>query len=254
MNFLHTDLMKMLILYFSFVISNIKVAADKIKYDISWNPEVTEKLADGNVFRHDVTIGEYMDVICPQYDVEETNIMTFVIYNVTRNVFESCSKINEGSDKLLDCDRPTKNKKLTIKFQKFSPNPKGFIFYPGETYYLMAYPNDLEAEESQPNCNNKMRMEIRIHPGRHHKHVKKTSRTSTTTHVKMSPKFEMTKPIEVETSTKSTTGKLSVNHAGVFNDLPESKDQESNSNTAQSNFLLIVTSLIAFTLSVFVKT
>ena len=43
MNFLHTDLMKMLILYFSFVISNIKVAADKIKYDISWNPEVTEK-------------------------------------------------------------------------------------------------------------------------------------------------------------------------------------------------------------------
>ena len=43
MNFLYTDLMKMVILLLSFVISNIKVAADKIKYDISWNPEVTEK-------------------------------------------------------------------------------------------------------------------------------------------------------------------------------------------------------------------
>ena len=43
MNFLHTDLMKMLILLLSFVIPKIKVAADKIKYDISWNPEVTEK-------------------------------------------------------------------------------------------------------------------------------------------------------------------------------------------------------------------
>ena len=41
-------------------------------------------------------IGEYMDVICPQYDVDEINIMTFVIYNVTKQVFESCGKINEG--------------------------------------------------------------------------------------------------------------------------------------------------------------
>ena len=39
-------------------------------------------------------IGEYMDVICPQYDVDETNIMTFVIYNVTKDVFDTCGKIH----------------------------------------------------------------------------------------------------------------------------------------------------------------
>jgi len=251
MNFLYVDLMKMLILFFYFVIPKIKVAADKVKYDISWNPDVTEKLAQGNVFRHDVTIGEYMDVICPQYDEEEKNIMTFVIYNVTKDVFDTCAKINGGADKLLDCDRPTKNKKLTIKFQKFSPNPKGFIFYPGESYYLMAYPNDSEAEESQPNCDNKMRMEIKIHPGRKHKHVKKTSRVSTK-FIKIKPKSEMTKVDSVTEST--TTRKPSVNHAGVFNNLPESKKQENTSNTTSSNILLIMTSLLAFTISVFVKT
>ena len=40
-----------------------------------------------------------MDIICPQYDVGETNIMTFVIYNVTKQVFDNCGKINEGNSK-----------------------------------------------------------------------------------------------------------------------------------------------------------
>ena len=53
-------------------------------------------MSKGRVFQHDVKIGEYMDIICPQYDVDETNIMTFVIYNVTKQVFDSCGKINEG--------------------------------------------------------------------------------------------------------------------------------------------------------------
>ena len=37
-----------------------------------------------------------MDIKCPQYNVDETNINTFVIYNVTKQVFDSCGKINEG--------------------------------------------------------------------------------------------------------------------------------------------------------------
>ena len=37
-----------------------------------------------------------MDIICPQYDVDEINVMTFVIYNVTKDAFESCGKVNQG--------------------------------------------------------------------------------------------------------------------------------------------------------------
>ena len=44
-----------------------------------------------------------------------------------------------GAEKLLICNKPTKCTKLTMKFQKFSPNPKGFIFIPGESYYLMGW-------------------------------------------------------------------------------------------------------------------
>ena len=37
-----------------------------------------------------------MDIICPQYDIDEINIMTFVIYNVTKDVFDSCRRVNKG--------------------------------------------------------------------------------------------------------------------------------------------------------------
>ena len=62
------------------------------------------RLSNGNIFHHDIKIGEYMDIICPQYDVDEINIMTFVIYNVTKQVFENCDKVNEGYSFNNSCD------------------------------------------------------------------------------------------------------------------------------------------------------
>merc|ERR1719376_748016 len=140
--------------------------------------------------------------------------------------------------------------KLTMKFQKFSPNPRGFIFIPDESYYLMAYANDNEAMTSNSNCDNKMRMEIKVHPKRHHNHnhMKRTTKHSTV--VRKSPKFVKTQPHIEETTTTITTttttenieNKLDVNVAGVF----QGRDDhpENNSFVTSSNILLIVTSLI----------
>jgi len=221
------------------------VGSDKVKYDIFWNPELTEKLSSGNVFQHNVKIGEYMDILCPQYDVDEINVMTFVIYNVTKQVFDSCGKINEDAEKLLICNKPTKCTKLTMKFQKFSPNPRGFIFIPGESYYLMAYANDNEAMTSQSNCDDKMRMEIKVHPKRHHNHnhMKRTTKHSTV--VRKSPKFVKTQPYIEETTTTTTTitekDKIDINHAGIF----QGRDEpENNSFITSPNYSLIVTSLL----------
>ena len=36
-----------------------------------------------------------MDIICPQIE-NESIISSFVVYNVTKKVFDSCDKINEG--------------------------------------------------------------------------------------------------------------------------------------------------------------
>lgn len=209
---------------FMLMISAIRsVATDKVKYDISWNPEVTEKLARGNVFKHEVTMGEYMDVICPQYDVDEdkANMLTFVIYNVTRDAFHHCSSKNSNAEKLLDCHTPTKNTKLTLKFQSFSPNPRGFIYRPDESYYLMAYDSDEQAINAEPDCSKRMRMEIIVHPKsrpvrqssptRHHSHPKKTTTTTTTTtSTTTSAKFRSaTTTTPATTTTTSTTTKKS---------------------------------------------
>ena len=36
-----------------------------------------------------------MDIICPQFE-DDTSISSFVVYNVTKEVFDSCGKIDEG--------------------------------------------------------------------------------------------------------------------------------------------------------------
>jgi len=158
-----------------------QATADRVKYDISWNPKITEKLSPGKIFYHDVTIGEFMDIICPQYDVDEdeSKMMTFVIYNVTKEIFHSCSKINENTTKVLSCTRPTKNTKLTIKFQTFSPNPRGFIYKPNSFYYLMSYFDEEKAKHSESNCQNKMRMKLFVHPDkRSHRETHDTATSS----------------------------------------------------------------------------
>ena len=81
-------------------------------------------------------------------------------------------------------------------------------------FYILAYKNETEAKTSQPNCNDKMRMEIKVHPKRHHSHIKKTNIPTTTTVDRKSPKFAVTKPYIPETTTRrTTTRKTSVNHA-----------------------------------------
>ena len=90
------------------------------------------------------------------------------------------------------------------------------------SYLFTAYANDNEAITSSSNCDNKMRMEIKVHPKRHHNHIKRTTKHSTV--VRKSPKFIKTEPFIEETTTttiRTTTtetikDKLDVNVAGVF--------------------------------------
>jgi len=39
--------------------------------------------------------------------------------------------------KIFECNTPSISKKLTTKFQKRSPNPLGFVFLPGATYFYI---------------------------------------------------------------------------------------------------------------------
>lgn len=217
----------------------LEVSAIKVKHEINWNPLVTEKLSFENIFEQDVNIGEYMDIICPQYDEDQMNIMMFEVYNVTKEVFDSCGKINEGAEKLLSCHNPRKTTKLTMKFQKFSPNPRGFIFYPEESYYLIAILNGYDEHNSQANCGNKMRMEIKVHQRRHHNNFRKTEKITTV--IRNSPKFLVTKP-----ETKIAR-KISVNHAETFKTRDAS--ESSSIKTTSNIYAFMTTILIWFLLS-----
>merc|ERR1712179_505719 len=51
------------------------------------------------------------------------------------------------------------------KFQRFSPNPRGFIYHPIKFYYFMGIPHSDVSHNGGP-CNGVMRMKIFVHPNR----------------------------------------------------------------------------------------
>ena len=71
--------------------------------------------------------------------------------------------------------------------------------------FFTAFVKDNEVKSSSRNCQDKMRMEIKVHPKRHHNHHTKNPDTITTL-VKKSPKFSVTKPVD----------KVDSNHAGFY--------------------------------------
>ena len=71
-----------------------------------------------------------------------------------------------------------------------------------------AFVNDNEARSSCRNCQDKMRMEIKVHPNRHHNHYPKNPDTITTI-VKKSPKFSVTKHINENANISSILAKVS---------------------------------------------
>ena len=61
-----------------------------------------------------------------------------------------------------------------------------------------------------------MRMEIKVHPKRHHIHIKRTTKSSSTTFMRKSPKFIVTEAYKPETTTTTTASIIDVNVAGIF--------------------------------------
>ena len=51
------------------------------------------RLAEGQIYSRDVRINEYMDIFCPQFDMDtpEENMLQFVIYNVSEEAFIDCN-------------------------------------------------------------------------------------------------------------------------------------------------------------------
>lgn len=80
------------------------------------------------------------NIICPFY--EDSNIRRhherFIIYNVSREEYETCRITNPNPRVIAICDTPNKVRYVTITFRSFTPTPGGMEFHPGKDYYFIS--------------------------------------------------------------------------------------------------------------------
>ncbi|TWW55205.1 Ephrin-B1 EFL-3 ELK ligand [Takifugu flavidus] len=93
-------------------------------------------------------IGDKLDIICPKAD-QGRDYEYYKLYLVKREQAESCSTVLDPNV-LVNCNKPEKNIKFTIKFQEFSPNYMGLEFKRNVNYYITwdPIPSDSSAQLS----------------------------------------------------------------------------------------------------------
>nr|NP_001071949.1 ephrin precursor [Ciona intestinalis]BAE06406.1 ephrin [Ciona intestinalis] len=145
-----------------------------ITHEVMWDPRENGGFAFGNEFSIEVHMRDYMNIHCPQYDQDDKAKLSFIIYNVSEQSYNSCS-LTDMKTAIFKCDNPVKGRKLTTKFQRRSPNPLGFVYQPNKDYFFMAFKKD----EPQ-NCKSAMKMKVHVLPKRLHEHDRKPVTAGTT--------------------------------------------------------------------------
>lgn len=84
-------------------------------------------------------IGDKLDIICPKAD-QGREYEFYKLYLVKREQAESCSTVLDPNV-LVNCNKPEKDIKFTIKFQEFSPNYMGLEFKKNVNYYITSTSN-----------------------------------------------------------------------------------------------------------------
>ena len=79
-------------------------------------------------------IGDKLDIICPKGDMGRPYEF-YKLYLVKREQAESCSTVMDPNV-LVNCNKPEKDIKFTIKFQEFSPNYMGLEFKKNINYFI----------------------------------------------------------------------------------------------------------------------
>uniref|UniRef100_A0A8C7JJ36 Ephrin-B1 n=1 Tax=Oncorhynchus kisutch TaxID=8019 RepID=A0A8C7JJ36_ONCKI len=79
-------------------------------------------------------IGDKLDIICPKAE-SGRDYEFYKLYLVRREQAEGCSTVMDPNV-LVNCNKPEKDIKFTIKFQEFSPNYMGLEFKKNMNYYI----------------------------------------------------------------------------------------------------------------------
>ncbi|XP_048838889.1 ephrin-B1-like [Brienomyrus brachyistius] len=84
-------------------------------------------------------IGDKLDIICPKAESEQP-YEYYKLYLVRKEQAHACSTVMDPNV-LVNCNKPEKDIKFTIKFQEFSPNYMGLEFKRNVNYYITSTSN-----------------------------------------------------------------------------------------------------------------
>ncbi|XP_015609719.1 ephrin-B1 isoform X2 [Cephus cinctus] len=114
--------------------------------DIYWNStnpifriDNTDHIIDVNknnaAFEYD-----QVNIICPVYTpgTYDDEAEKYIIYNVSKEEYETCRITNPTPRVIAVCDKPNKTMYFTITFRPFTPQPGGLEFLPGHDYFFIS--------------------------------------------------------------------------------------------------------------------
>ncbi|XP_065202251.1 ephrin-B1 [Planococcus citri] len=83
---------------------------------------------------------DQVNIICPVYTpgTHEEDAERYIIYNVSKEEYETCRITNPSPRIIAICDKPHKLMYYTITFRPFTPQPGGLEFPPGHDYYFIS--------------------------------------------------------------------------------------------------------------------
>ncbi|XP_054723092.1 ephrin-B1-like [Uloborus diversus] len=83
---------------------------------------------------------DQVNIICPAYKpgTKEEDVERYVIYNVSKEEYDSCRITNPNPRIIAVCDKPHHLRYFTITFRNFTPQPGGLEFTPGQDYYFIS--------------------------------------------------------------------------------------------------------------------
>ncbi|XP_076353233.1 ephrin-B1-like isoform X2 [Tachypleus tridentatus] len=113
--------------------------------DIYWNASNPIFRIDNTDHIIDVNKGnipfEYdqVNIICPVYTPgTDEDVETYIIYNVSKEEYDSCRINNPNPRVIAVCDKPHQLMYFTVTFRSFTPQPGGLEFKPGQDYYFIS--------------------------------------------------------------------------------------------------------------------
>uniref|UniRef100_A0ABD2XLK0 Ephrin RBD domain-containing protein n=1 Tax=Trichogramma kaykai TaxID=54128 RepID=A0ABD2XLK0_9HYME len=83
---------------------------------------------------------DQVNIICPVYQpgTYDDEAEKYIIYNVSKEEYETCRITNPSPRVIAICDKPFKTMYFTITFRPFTPQPGGLEFHPGRDYYFIS--------------------------------------------------------------------------------------------------------------------